>query len=248
MTRPLLPESKPLEPEYQFPLRGPEGNPGTRVFLGLTGSHAYGIATKSSDEDWRGVFVWPTEKWLGLSDPKLSVDMAGDTTWWEVRHFLRMLIKGSVNAYELLWLDRSQYAYFDGFWDTLVSYRNDLFSESLWKAWNGVITGYRHELAKPGRLEGASRLKHLSHIVRFSMGLRHAVYERQVVVRLPEVPYLQSIREGCSSEEEALREADFSLALAQRGYESRPWPKKPRLDRIESLLLSERIARLQLPC
>lgn len=165
-----------------------------------------------------------------------------------MRHFLRMLLKGSVNANELLWLDRSQMALDLPPFDRLREYRNDLFSQRLWDAWNGVLRAYGHELDRPGRLVGAVRRKHLSHVARFAIGLRHAVTTNQIVIRLPEVNYLRSVRAGEVPEEDVIHNAQMDAGIAEQQYQRRAWPKRPRLDRIEALMVNERIARLNLPC
>lgn len=76
------------------------------LLKGRVGSHAYGLETPESDEDFLGVFAAPTESILGLHPPKDSqVSKGPDTTMHEARKFLTLCLGGNPTAFELLWLD-----------------------------------------------------------------------------------------------------------------------------------------------
>lgn len=67
-----------------------------------SGSHAYGLAAESSDEDFRGVFFLPKEEFYGLQyTPQLS-DATNDRTYYEVGRFFELLLKANPTALELL--------------------------------------------------------------------------------------------------------------------------------------------------
>lgn len=59
----------------------------------LVGSQAHGLATPESDFDYRGVFVIPTEKILGIGCSKTTTNWnegVNDDTSWEIGHFLNL--------------------------------------------------------------------------------------------------------------------------------------------------------------
>jgi len=43
------------------------------IFECVAGSHAYNLATPSSDQDLRGIFVNPPEEYLGLREPSQQI-------------------------------------------------------------------------------------------------------------------------------------------------------------------------------
>lgn len=219
------------------------------LFQGLTGSHAYGMAVPGSDEDWRGVFAYPTERWLGLHDPPQTIEGEGDSTWWELRHWARMVEKGSVNAHELLWLPSRCVYQSSGLWDTLVSHRQDFFSKRLYDGWVGVTNGYYHELERRGP-DWDERAKHAAHIWRFAYGLWTALTTGRMLVDMtPHRGLLLNIREGSVSVEEAVSAANHYLEMSQQVWdEAQPWPPQPNSELLNSLVRGYRLQQLRQPC
>lgn len=70
----------------------------------LVGSKAHGVANEASDDDFRGVFVEPTESFLTLnSKPKETFWQEGDqdNTFFEIKKFLNDAILGLPNTIEV---------------------------------------------------------------------------------------------------------------------------------------------------
>jgi predicted nucleotidyltransferase len=68
----------------------------------VAGSHAYGTAIEGSDEDRRGVFVAPRSFIAGLDAIEQVADERSDQVYYEVGHFVSLLLKNNPNALELL--------------------------------------------------------------------------------------------------------------------------------------------------
>lgn len=68
----------------------------------VAGSHAYGTAVDGSDRDSRGVFAAPREFLLGLDEIELVSDERHDQVYYELGHFVALLLKNNPNALELL--------------------------------------------------------------------------------------------------------------------------------------------------
>jgi len=208
------------------------------------------MAVADSDEDWRGIFAHPTERWLGLHDPPTTFQGEGkDSTWWELRHWARMVEKGSVNANELLWLP-SRYVYYStGLWDTLVSHRKEFFSKRLYDGWVGVATGYRHELDRRGP-EWEERGKHAAHLWRFSYGLLNALHTGRMEVDVSRWSgLLFNIRSGSVSVAEAISASELHLKEAKSIWdEAEPWPKQPNSALLNSLVSGYRLQQLRQGC
>jgi predicted nucleotidyltransferase len=73
------------------------------ILEAIVGSHAYGLATPSSDVDRRGVFVAPTEAFWRLDKPPTSVEgPAPEQLSWEVEHFCKLGLKSNPTVLETL--------------------------------------------------------------------------------------------------------------------------------------------------
>lgn len=68
----------------------------------VAGSHAYGTEIEGSDEDRRGVFVAPQSFIAGLDSIEQVADERNDQVYYEIGHFVSLLLKNNPNALELL--------------------------------------------------------------------------------------------------------------------------------------------------
>lgn len=76
--------------------------PDLLLFDSIAGSHAYGTAIDGSDEDRRGVFVSPRSFIDGLDAIEQVADDRNDQVYYELGHFVSLLLKNNPNALELL--------------------------------------------------------------------------------------------------------------------------------------------------
>ncbi|AFZ57311.1 nucleotidyltransferase domain-containing protein [Anabaena cylindrica FACHB-243] len=86
------------------------------IFVGLAGSHGYGLNRPDSDYDYRGVFIAPKRYYLGFDsieqkdtgwdEPGIFpfIDGNQDTVIYELRKVLHLLAGANPNVLELLWL------------------------------------------------------------------------------------------------------------------------------------------------
>lgn len=86
------------------------------IFIGLAGSHAYGLNRPDSDRDYRGVFIAPKKYYLGFDrieqrdegwdEPGIFPFLDGneDTVIYELRKVIQLLAGNNPNVLELLWL------------------------------------------------------------------------------------------------------------------------------------------------
>ena len=78
-------------------------HPGRHLLLECrSGSHAYGLATPGSDEDFRGVFLLPYDRLLGLEYTPQLADATNDRSYYELGRFVELLAKANPTALELL--------------------------------------------------------------------------------------------------------------------------------------------------
>ena len=77
--------------------------PGRHLLLKCrSGSHAYELATPESDEDFRGVFLLPYDRLLGLEYTPQLADATNDRSYYELGRFVELLAKANPTALELL--------------------------------------------------------------------------------------------------------------------------------------------------
>lgn len=76
------------------------------LLKGRVGSHAYGLATEGSDEDWLAVHAVPTEALFTLDKVnETTVTKDPDSTSHEARKYCALAMECNPTALELLWLD-----------------------------------------------------------------------------------------------------------------------------------------------
>ena len=81
-------------------------NEGRVLYHVLRGSHAYNLATETSDEDYSAVYLCNPKELLGLGfDYKDQVsDAKHDNTWFEVGCYLKLLLKSNPTVMEYLFV------------------------------------------------------------------------------------------------------------------------------------------------
>ncbi|TXF89973.1 nucleotidyltransferase [Neolewinella aurantiaca] len=67
-----------------------------------SGSHAYGLATETSDEDFRGVFYAAKHDFYAGAAPEQVADANNDRVYYELGRFVELLTKANPTALELL--------------------------------------------------------------------------------------------------------------------------------------------------
>lgn len=104
-----------------------------RILTGITGSHAYGLATPTSDVDRKAVAVRPTVDYFGLfevskASESVTTTVAGgdDFEVHEVGKFLRLCLKVNPTVSEMLWLPGYEQLTAEG--EELLGLRSSLLS------------------------------------------------------------------------------------------------------------------------
>ena len=77
-------------------------HPDSILFECVSGSRAYGLATATSDEDRKGVFIMPADQCYGLEPVAQVQDARGDTVFYEIGRFIELASKANPNILEML--------------------------------------------------------------------------------------------------------------------------------------------------
>lgn len=116
------------------------------ALIALTGSRGYGLATETSDHDYRGIFVASKPYYLGFSqieqkdrgwteeEGKFSY-LTRDTCIYELRKFLELCIDNNPNILELLWC--KDYAHLTEVGKILIQHRQMFLSKQVRQTYAG---------------------------------------------------------------------------------------------------------------
>lgn len=159
-----------------------EGVPGTKIFEVIYGSWAHGTNTPTSDIDVRGVFLLPDNDFLGIGRPKTTWEnKPEDRVFWELGHFVNLLIKGNPNIVGMLFVEGDCVLKNSGAISGLPQMRRAFLSQSLRSAYMGWIHRESADIAKLHK----GHAKRLSHIPRLAWELMSVYETGMLVVRPP---------------------------------------------------------------
>lgn len=158
--------------------------PGRVIMCAVTGSHLYGFTSPDSDLDLKGLFVAPTEEFLGLGQPReafdrMSVfeDLECDLTLHEIGFGVRGLLKGNGNLLERV----------EGPWQLFRTPELDelraMLPHLLSKRCHGHYSGFFRQVCRFFDREGTA--KSLLYSVRVALTGIHLLRTGEVRAHLP---------------------------------------------------------------
>ncbi|XP_062516579.1 uncharacterized protein LOC134191942 isoform X2 [Corticium candelabrum] len=181
-----------------------ELQPNSLVVLCKAGSHMYNLSTPQSDTDYLAVYVEPHDRIFSSSDSlKEALDTRGqhnkynaEVAGYEVRLFCEMLLKGSVNIFELLFSDN--FAYESTAWKDLRAKREQFMTEKVILQYLGYVKTHM-KLIEGEKHKGTPREQKLFYHVLHKM----ASLERFAKGKLPQIQlsgserdFILSVRKG----------------------------------------------------
>jgi hypothetical protein len=106
------------------------------ILKARVGSHLYGLNTEDSDEDYCGIFVRPLKELLGFgNEEETYVYKNPDTTYHELKKYMRLAAKGNPTLLELLFCP--SYAISSPGGDLLINNREAFLSNHIRAAFGG---------------------------------------------------------------------------------------------------------------
>lgn len=111
------------------------------ILLTLTGSHAYGTNTETSDIDYKGVCIPPEEYYFGLKTFN-DYNTTGGKNWkntkgdidisiMHINKFVADAMQGVPNNIEILFVNPEHIVFINEFGKELISHRKDFLSKAL---------------------------------------------------------------------------------------------------------------------
>lgn len=223
--------------------------PNNVMIEGIVGSRGYGLDTKDSDTDYKGIYILPTVNVLSmgfnLKDTTI-VSNNPDATYYEVAKYMELTMKGNPTCLELLFLE--DYTILTPVGKLLVDNRDAFLStDAIRNAYSGYAYAQTKKLATRTEqgLDGyASALKnryakHTRHLVRLMMQCKQLLETGTLTVKVTPEQREYIFKCGELSADEVVNlfiELDKELQTIESVL-----PPKPDVERLNKLLYDIRI-------
>ena len=110
------------------------------IFLTLAGSRSYGTHTETSDYDYRGICIPPTDYFMGLKSFDQAECRRTDTTIYSIKKFIKLLIDCNPNIIELLFANEENIVYKHPIMDVLLNDKEFWLSKRAKNTFLGYAT------------------------------------------------------------------------------------------------------------
>jgi len=231
-------------------------NPGpwqtNSIFLARAGSAAYGTKTPESDVDYRGVFLANESQILGLNNIESYTEESPiDLQCYELRHFLKLCLKGSPLQVELLFYPNDVIESSTEIWNKILAIRNCFLGKHLKFTFGGFAQSdvkriQGNSLAKCGAKGKLLVEKYGYNTKQASSSWRLLKMAEllwttgELVVRLPENDRNEiiSIKQGKYTREEFLKFIQDEDTRIFKLVEKSDLPPKPDFKLVEKTMIS----------
>lgn len=106
------------------------------IFRGIVGSQSYGLATETSDVDYKSVFIQSNDDILS-NNYTPQIDINADDVAYEIRRFLELVSVGNPNVLELLYLPEHCIVQSSPEWEFLKKHRKEFLSKKCYHTFSG---------------------------------------------------------------------------------------------------------------
>jgi len=230
----------------------PEGT----FLLGYMGSTSHGTHTPKNnpdsidDIDMMGVAFGPQSCYVGLQrfEQKVYKQDEWDIVTYELRKYVRLLLKQNPNVLGLLWLNPNHYIHVSEPGKILLANRDMFVSKQAYHSFIGYAHGQLHRMAHYSfnGYMGAKRkelverygydVKNASHLVRLlRMGIEY-LGDGELQVYRKDADELREIKAGKWTLGQVKKEADRLFHLAQEAYVKSPLPAHPDAKKAQKIL------------
>lgn len=216
------------------------------VYRVMLGSRAFGLATESSDEDRRGVFLPPADWHWSLTKPPEQVEFFSDgveETDWEIEKFVRLALQANPNILETLWSPAVLHS--DETGDELRRIRTAFLSKHLYRTYSGYVLSQFRLMKKGFATDRRYKPKHAMHLIRLLHSGIHAMRDGDIRVDVAEHrDELLTIRKGDVPFETVEARALELDRVFQEAFAATTLPDRPDTDRANRFLIAARRRRV----
>lgn len=215
---------------------------GVPIVIYRVGSHAYGLNTPDSDEDFRGIFIGDAEYQLGLQKVEQVRIKEDDWVCHEIKQFIHILIKQNPTIMELLFIESPVYTTL--FWDNLKPLLKGLISKESFKPYSAYVlsqlTKAKFRNPSEKRLELIQQFgfdtKYMSHVARLAIQCIYLMRDGHIPVKVPEQfrNDVMNIKMGKVTKEEALAYCEDLDKKMYEAYKVSTLPEKADIKNFEN--------------
>lgn len=222
--------------------------PGKVIFAKVWGSRSHNTHKESSDWDFSGVYLAPTESFLGLKGVAETVtnneNSKPDYSFHEAKKFCNLLLVGNPGIVEMLFTDRLCMETAD--WLSLKKHRKSFLTKAVVRQYLGYAAGQLNKLKAGKGLHttgGKYNEKWAYHLMRSLLDADKIICGVEPVVwKEPgaERNYLMQIRENAVKQEEIYEEGTRLLDELYKDLETSQLPEKGDESLLEKWLIGLR--------
>ena len=226
------------------------------ILLGYRGSVAHGThrpptnPNSIDDIDIIGVVAMPLDYYLGLKRFQTREKWVGkyDMVFYDVRHYMSLLLKQNPNVHSLLWLRPQHYIQVTEMGELLIANRASFLSKEVYHAYAGYARSQLRKMencACKGYM-GAKRkalvekfgydTKNASHLIRILRQGIELLLSGEVTVYRPDFEELLEIKDGKFSLEQVKAMAEDLFKEANSAYLTSVLPPAPDYNKANQLL------------
>lgn len=230
--------------------------PEDTFLLGYRGSIAHGMYVPKSnpnsidDKDILGVCFGPRDVYFGLGsfEQREKFIREWDSVVYEVRKFVRLLLKANPNILGLLWLEPVHYITVTPAGRLLIENRALFSTQEAYFAFTGYAHGQLHKMTH-GAFQGymgdkrkqlvekyGYDTKNAAHLIRLlRMGIE-MLKTGELLVQRHDATQLLEIKNGEWPLQKVHDEADALFKRAQAAFDDCKLPRRPNFDEVNKLL------------
>lgn len=215
------------------------------ILAGYVGSIGFNLATPESDKDVMGVCVPNIDNYFGLNEfghsgngTKEIRQEPWDIVVYELRKFIRLLLKGNPNVISLLWLNEKHYIKRTKAGNMLIENRDIFNGRHVYHSFVGYSHGMLHRMshgdiknAGTKRKEAFDKFnyepKNAAHLIRLMRMCIEYLTDGVFYVARQDNNQLLEIKRGEWTMERIITESDRLFALAQEVYTKTSLPLEP---------------------
>ncbi|MBP3957127.1 nucleotidyltransferase domain-containing protein [Gemmata sp. G18] len=216
------------------------------VYRVMLGSRAFGLATESSDEDRRGVFLPPADWHWSLTKPPEQVEFFAEGVEevdWEIEKFVRLALQANPNILEVLWSPAVLHA--DETGTELRGIRTAFLSRHLYRTYSGYVLSQFRLMKRGFATNRHYKPKHAMHLIRLLHSGIYALRDGDIRVDVGEHrDELLTIRRGEVPFEAVEARALELDRVFQEAFAGSKLPDKPDTERANRFLIAARRRRV----
>jgi predicted nucleotidyltransferase len=212
------------------------------IYRCQVGSKAFGLASDSSDDDIRGIFLPPARLHWSLRRLPEQLefnDGERDEVFWELEKFLRLALKANPSVLETLWTPMVLQA--DETARELRSIRHSFLSKHVYKTYSGYVLSQFRRMANAVKAQETYKPKHAMHLIRLLYSGIAALESGEIRIDVAEHrEELLYIRNSGLPFEEVKRRALELDERFQQAFERTSLPEQPDYALVDDFLICAR--------